>query len=100
LLFLHLLDNLFQRRCRISKREKLIQRFLAMPRDFTWQELVSMLEGFGYEQSAGGKSGGSRVKFLHEERPAIILHKPHSTPVLKRYQLEQIMVVLKEEGLI
>ncbi len=84
----------------MSKREKLIQRFLALPRDFTWQELVTLLEGFGYQQSVGGKSGGSRVKFLHEDRPPIILHKPHSTPVLKRYQMEQIMMVLRGEGLI
>ncbi len=84
----------------MSKREKLIQRFRALPRDFTWQELVTMLEGFGYKQYVGGKSGGSRVKFRHEERLPIILHKPHPTPFLKRYQLDQIMVVLRGEGLL
>ena len=84
----------------MSKREKLIQRFLALPRDFTWQELVSMLEGFGYKLTSGGKSGGSRVKFLHAERPPIILHKPHPTPILKRYQMEQIKAALQGEGLI
>jgi hypothetical protein len=84
----------------MSKREKLIQRFIALPRDFTWQELVTMLKSFGYELYADGKSGGSRVKFLHKERPPIILHKPHPTPVLKRYQMEQIMAVLKGESLI
>jgi hypothetical protein len=84
----------------MSRREKLIQRFLALPRDFAWQELVSMLEGFGYVQAAGGKSGGSRVKFLHDERQPIILHRPHPTPVLKRYQMEQILETLKQEGLL
>ncbi len=33
----------------MSKRDKLIQRFLALPGDFTWRELVTMLKGFGYE---------------------------------------------------
>lgn len=84
----------------ISKRDKLIQRFLALPGDFTWQELVRMLKGFGYEQVSGGKSGGSRVKFLHLTLPPISLHKPHPTPVLKRYQLEQIAEILEEESLI
>lgn len=84
----------------MSKREKLVQRFLALPREFTWQELVTMLESFGYKLSSGGKSGGSRVKFLHDEYPPIILHKPHPTPVLKRYQMEQIMALLKGEGLV
>jgi hypothetical protein len=84
----------------MSKREKLVQRFLTRPNDFTWQELVTMLKGFGYEQVSGGKSGGSRVKFLHLTLPPISLHKPHPTPVLKRYQLEQIAEIIKEEGLI
>ncbi len=34
----------------MGKRDKLIQRFLALPSDFTWQELVIMLKGFGYQQ--------------------------------------------------
>ena len=84
----------------MSKREKLIQRFLAMPRDFTWQELVSILAGFGYELFSSGSTSGSRVKFLHETLPPIILHKPHPTPVLKRYQMEQIAETLKNEGLL
>lgn len=84
----------------MSKREKLIQRFLSMPRDFTWQELVSMLAGFGYELSHSGSTSGSRVKFLHGTLPPVILHKPHPTPVLKRYQMEQIAETLKNEGLL
>jgi len=84
----------------MGKRDKLIERFLALPSDITWQELVTMLKGFGYEQVSGGKSGGSRVKFFHLTLPPISLHKPHPTRVLKRYQLEQIAEILKEEGLI
>jgi len=47
-----------------------------------------------------GKTGGSRVKFIHNTLPPIILHKPHPTPVLKIYQLEQIEETLRGEGLI
>ncbi len=84
----------------LSKRTKIINRFLSRPSDFTWQELVTLLSGFGYTLAKGGKTGGSRVKFIHETLPPIILHKPHPTPVLKRYQLEQIEDTLKGEGLI
>jgi len=84
----------------MSKREKLIQRFLSKPVDITWSELKSLLEGLGYSLGSGGKSGGSRVKFLHPEHPPVILHKPHPTPVLKRYQVEQIVEFLKKEGLL
>jgi len=58
------------------------------------------LSGFGYILTKSGKTGGSRVKFIHENLPPIILHKPHPTKVLKKYQLEQIEETLREEGLI
>jgi hypothetical protein len=58
------------------------------------------LNGFGYILAKSGKTGVSRVKFLHETLPPIILHKPHPTPVLKKYQLEQIEETLRGEGLI
>lgn len=84
----------------MTKRQKVIDRFKAMPADLTWQELETMLAGFGYSQLKTGKTGGSRVKFMHETLPPIILHKPHPKPVLKRYQLEQIEETLRNEGLI
>jgi len=84
----------------VTKREKLIQRFRSEPKDFTWNELVAMLEGFGYTKAGGGKTGGTRVRFVHERYPSISLHRPHPTPVLKRYQVDQVVQVLKGEGLI
>ena len=80
----------------MSKKEKLRNRFKSKPLDFSWGELKSMLSGMGYELS----TGGSRIRFLHPERPPIIMHKPHPTPVLKRYQVEQILEFLKKEGLL
>lgn len=59
-----------------------------------------MLNSLGYEQVSGGKSAGSRVKFLHRTLPPISLHKPHPTSILKHYQLEQVAEILKEEGLV
>jgi hypothetical protein len=84
----------------MSKQEKLLQRFKSKPADFSWAELKTLLGGLGYELSAGGKTGGSRIKFLHRQRPPIIMHKPHPTPILKRYQVEQILDFLKKEGIL
>ena len=84
----------------MTKRDKLLQRFCTQPKDFTWQELETMLAGFGYRRAITGKTGGSRVKFLHATRPPLILHKPHPSNILKRYQLEQIKEVLAGEGLL
>ena len=84
----------------MSKKEKLLERFKTKPSDFTWSELNGMLSGLGYELSAGGKTGGSRVKFHHPVHPPIMMHKPHPTPILKGYQVEQILKFLKKEGLL
>lgn len=84
----------------MTKRDKILRRFLAKPKDFSWGELVTLLRGYGYKQLGGGKTGGSRVRFVHESRPPIILHRPHPSSVVKRYQLEQVEEVLKGEGLL
>jgi len=84
----------------MTKRDKILQRFFLKPRDFTGDELVKMLAGFRYELLKTGKSGGSRVKYVHETLPPIFLHRPHPAKVLKRYQIEQIEALLKNEGLI
>lgn len=84
----------------MTKREKLIDRLLAKPKDFVWDELVKILNGFGYQPISGGKTGGSRARFIHPAHPPIILHKPHPKPILKRYQLEEIINLLKQEKLL
>jgi len=84
----------------MSRKEKLLQRCLSVPNDLSWQELIKLLSGFGYQLSDGGKTGGSRVRFIHEMLPPIILHKPHPSPVMKRYQIEQVIDLLRKEGLI
>lgn len=83
----------------MTKLEKLIDRFLSKPTDFSWQELVKLLNGFGYTQISTGKTAGSRARFIHPEYPPIILHKPHPKPILKRYQIINIIELLQQEEL-
>jgi hypothetical protein len=84
----------------MSRREKLIKRFLSCPKDFTWDELVSLLAGFGFEEVSPGKTGGSRRRFLNKAQIVITLHRPHPQNILKRYQLEQIIEILQGEDLL
>jgi HicA toxin of bacterial toxin-antitoxin, len=84
----------------MTRRGKLLGRFLTKPRDFTWDELTKILNGFGYKQISIGRTGGSRVRFLSDNCPPIILHKPHPKPILKQYQLEDIISLLKQEKLL
>ena len=36
------------------------------------------------------KTSGSRVKFQNKESVMILLHKPHPSGIMKRYQLKQV----------
>ena len=85
----------------MSKKEKLKKRFLSKPRDFTFEELVSLLNGLGYEMNNKGKTSGSRVAFIHQTtRHIITLHKPHPSNVLKAYQVNEILDELVKQQLL
>ena len=84
----------------MSKREKLITRFLTSPKDFKWSELVALLNSFDFKQYNSGSTSGSRVRFIREGCADIMLHKPHPTPVLKKYQIKQIIEQLEKEGVL
>lgn len=74
----------------MSKKEKLIARFLTMPSDFHYNEVVKLLRFFDFTEVKKGKTSGSRVKFMNAEGVPIMLHKPHPSGIMKEYQLKQI----------
>lgn len=84
----------------MSRRAKLIARFRTRPKDFTWEELVQLLEGLGYAEANTGRTGGSRRRFIHSTAPTIALHKPHPGNLVKMYIVDDVLRVLTEEGLI
>ncbi len=77
------------------KKEKLLQRLLSRPKDFMFDEVVTLLSSYGFTQQNKGKTSGSRVEFVNGEH-SIQLHKPHPTGEMKNYQLKQIIELLKE----
>lgn len=79
----------------MSKRDKLIGRFLSMPSDFHYDEIVKLLGYFGFGEIKKGKTSGSRVKFENQEGVPIMLHKPHPSGLMKRYQMKQIKEILE-----
>jgi hypothetical protein len=78
----------------VSKKEKLINRFLGMPTDFHYDEMVTLLGYFGFWEVKIGKTSGSRVKFENAEGTPIMLHKPHPNGIMKKYQLKQLKELL------
>lgn len=84
----------------ISRRDNLVARLRGKPKDFTWDELVRLLEGLGFREAATGKTGGSRRRFVHDTAPIMALHKPHPGNIIRMYVVEDVLRVLTEEGLI
>lgn len=79
--------------------EKLLERFLARPKDFTYDELRNLLGKLGYTETTKGKTSGSRVAFIDEKTKHIIrVHKPHPGNILKEYIIKQVIKSLQDEG--
>ena len=83
----------------LGKKEKLIERLKTNPKDFSFDELQSVLEALGFAMSNKGKTSGSRVKFL-KGNVAIVLHKPHPRNELLEYQIKQVLEILEKEALL
>jgi hypothetical protein len=84
----------------MGTKEKLRNRFLKMPSDFTFDEMQRLLEGYGYEKSNKGKTSGSRLIFKNGAKRPIMLHKPHPGNIVKEYAMKQVLDDLKEAGFI
>jgi hypothetical protein len=84
----------------MSKTEKLLQRLLSIPKDFTWEELTKLLGLFGFVELKKGKTSGVRRKFSDEKKNVIDLHKPHPRNIVKEYALRQVIALLKDKGYI
>lgn len=83
----------------MSKKDKLIERLLKKPRDFTFDEMESLLSYFGYQLKQGVT--GSGVKFIRGESSEVInFHKPHPNGILKRYVLDQVIEKLRKDDLL
>ena len=82
----------------MSKKDKLVRRFMSRPTDFTFDELTTLLRSLGYSIEATGKTSGSRVSFSNQDGDYIRLHKPHPRNILKQYQIDDISANLIEKG--
>lgn len=82
----------------MSRRDKLIARFLLAPKDFTWDELATLLGLFGYECV---NNGSSHVKFHNKSTGQIIscVPKPHGGGnEVKSFYLKRIRKELEDNG--
>lgn len=83
----------------MSKKDKLLEKLLSNPKDFTFDDSKTLLEALGYTMSNAGKTSGSRVKFVKGTR-IFLQHKPHPRNTLLEYQVKRIITELQEGNLL
>lgn len=84
----------------MGTKEKLVERFLSMPKDFTFEELTRLLAIFGYLPCDKGRTSGSRVIFRNATKRPIMFHRPHPGNIVKVYVLRSIKADLEAAGLL
>ena len=77
----------------MSRNQKLKARLFSNPKDFTWDELISVLRHEGYEQLPPG--GTSARKFADARSHIINIHKPHPGNIVKAYVIKLVCEALK-----
>lgn len=81
----------------MSKVGKQINRIKSKPRDFTYNEAKNLLNNWGFYENNKGKTSGSRVVFINKGLNKYIeIHKPHTSSILKPYQVNSIIKLLEE----
>lgn len=83
----------------MGSKEKLIARLKSKPKDFTFEEVKSLMKKLGYVEDAQGKTSGSRVAFIHPETFRLLrLHKPHPENTLPLYAVVELLQYLERNG--
>ncbi len=80
----------------MSKLEKEIERLKSKPKDYTYNELKTLLNKLGFLEYNKGKTSGSGVKFIDKYNRKIELHKPHPSNIIKSYKMVDIIKKLEE----
>lgn len=83
----------------MGTKEKLVERFKTLPKDFMWDELVRLFGIYGFKVGNKGKTSGSRVIFVNGEH-VYTAHKPHPGSIVKRYVMKQVLDFLISLGLL
>ena len=83
----------------MSRLEKLKERILSKPKDYTYTEAKNLLRQLGFEEKNKGRTSGSRVAINREtDKRVILLHKPHPGDVMDIGAVKSLVAYLHEMG--
>ena len=75
----------------MSKLEKEIERLKSKPKDYTYDEVKSLLNKLGFFENNKGKTSGSRIEFKDKFGRKITFHKPHPSNIIKIYKVNDLL---------
>lgn len=79
----------------MGRKEKLKAKLDNIPKNFTWDELVTLMSQYGFKLLKASR--GSGRKFYNEKFERLVLfHEPHPENTLKKYVLEEVKQLLDE----
>lgn len=85
----------------MTRKDKLIERLLAVPKDLTFDELIKIFKQFDFEIGTKGKTSGSRVEFYNIDlNVKYYAHKPHPKNIVKPYVIKQVIEFLEKLDLL
>lgn len=83
----------------MSKHDKAVARLKSCPRDYKWDECVTLMGRLGYRLVQSG--GGSHCFFYNDERDHVVqLYRPHPGNEMPLYLVKQVVRRLTDEGVI
>lgn len=82
----------------MSRWKKIEGKFKRKNKDITFDEMVTLLNHYGYERDEKGRTSGSRIRFTCENHADILMHKPHPQNTLKEYVINDLYELFKSEG--
>lgn len=78
----------------MTKRDKRLERLLAKPKDFTWDEMLAVMKQYNCQWFPNG-GGSSHGVFQHESGLVFNSYRPHPSGIVLRYQLSAAIEFLK-----
>ena len=83
----------------MGKKDKLINKLKSNPKDFTIEELDTLMRLCNCEIDNAGRTSGSRKKYVHiGDRHKLIIHTPHPQNIIKKYVIDRVIEYLQSEG--
>lgn len=79
----------------MSKKDKLLEKLLSRPANFTWDEAVNLMKHHHFRLV---KQSGSRRVFRHDSGLKVFLHEPHPQNTLLDYAMEKLIDGLRSTG--